>query len=167
MQEILLVPFALIRRALLISITMGIGRLLDKGESRARGKMRTNLSFARLLKIIEPYAPDGLKSKLSLMLTELETLCKPIDLWRDTRFGHADKEMVLGTGDQGLNDVERETFEKALGSMFELLKVIHVHFNGFEAELLFPVPVGYANILIGFIQDGANARRAEIAKMFP
>jgi hypothetical protein len=50
MQEILPGPFALIRRAFLFSITMGMGRLLDPAESRVRGKKRPNLSLKRLVK---------------------------------------------------------------------------------------------------------------------
>src|SRR5882762_7421077 len=48
MQDILPFPFMLIRKILLFSITMGIGRLLDAAEY----KKRPNLSFARLLKTI-------------------------------------------------------------------------------------------------------------------
>jgi hypothetical protein len=167
MQEILPGPFALIRRAFLSSIVMGIGRLLDKDESRVGGRIRPNLSLARLLKIIEPHIRADLKSGLARMLNDLQTLCEPIDLWRDKRFGHADKEMVLCTGDVALPNVDREIFEEALGMIYEMLKVIHVHINGAEMEMPFPVPVGYADALMGFVRDGDKARKAEIASMFP
>ncbi len=146
---------------------MGISRLLDKEESRVLGKIRPNLSLARLLKIIEPHAPPGLNSRLVRMLSNLKALSEPIDLWRDKRIGHADKEAFLGTGNLRLPDVEQATFEKVLETMYDVLKVVHVHFNGPELEMHFPLTVGYADALMGYIRDGNNARKARIASQFP
>jgi hypothetical protein len=168
MQDILPIPFALIRMAFLTSIAMGIGRLLDPAESHVKGKLRANLSLTRLAQIVRPHASESFNSRLATLLGELRTDAEPIvDRWRDKRFAHADKEMVLDEGPEKLPEVDRDVFENVLEKMRVILAEIHAHFNCPDAPMTFHVPVGLADELMRFIRDGAKARASEVASMFP
>jgi hypothetical protein len=162
MQEILPGPLALVRQAFLFSITMGIGRLLDREEKNVKKAVRVNLSLKRLVKLVAQHCSDTLKGKLPGMLADLEIVCRPIDIWRDKRVGHADKEMVLGLGTQRLPDVARETIDTALRMMRNLLAAIHADFNGTDQQMHFPERVCDADALMGYIRDGYEARQADL-----
>jgi hypothetical protein len=162
MQGILPGPFLLIRKAVLSHITMGIGRLLDY----PRYRKRANLSLARLLETIKPSVSAEFLARTTAMLNAADAHCKPLLLWRDKRFGHADKEHVLGTGTERLPEVEQETFERALGMLRGLLGEIHAYFNP-GVNMPFPVRHGDADALMKYICRGCEAERVEIAALFP
>jgi hypothetical protein len=162
MQEILLGPLVLIRKAVLSHITMGVGRLLDRPKY---GK-RANLSFAHLLESIQPYTPPDFAAKMATMLDDAAAHCEPLLLWRDKRFGHADKAHVLGTGAERLPEVEQEAFEKALAMLRDLLAEIHAHFNG-RGSMHFPEPSRDADNLMKYVREGYKAEQARIAELFP
>jgi hypothetical protein len=159
LQEILLGPMLLIRKAVLSHITMGIGRLLDHAN---HGK-RANLSFAHLLDTVRPHVTPEFSARLAVMLDQADNDCKPLLLWRDKRFGHADKDHVLGV--EQLPEVAQESFEKALTVLRDLLAEIHAYFNG-PGLMHFPAAGRDADDLIRYIQQGHDAERAEIARLF-
>jgi hypothetical protein len=167
MQDILPFPFRIIRKALLLSMTMEIGKLMDKDETTIRKTTLVNLSLRRLVKLLNPHCPDLLKSRLGTMLDELETLYEPIGLWRDKRFGHSDKEMVLGLGPKPFPDVEQQRFEQVLALMRDLLKAVHTHFNGADEPMYFPEPTGDADRLLDYIRTGHNAKQRELEGLLP
>lgn len=157
-------PFKLIRRAFLFGTVIGVGRLLDPVESPVKGKgMMPNLSLNNLVAVVEPHLTSpASKSTLETLLSELQTLCEPIKLWRNTRIGHADKGMMLGLNGQDLPDVDPEIIDKILGNMYDFLKVIHTDFSGSDTPMPFHVPVGYADALMSLIQDGVDARNSDL-----
>jgi len=167
MRQIIGFPFLIIRKALLVSITMEIGKLMDKDETTIKKKTFVNLSLRRLVKSLGPHCPDPLKSRLATMLDDLKTLYEPIDLWRDKRWGHSDKEMVLGLGPIPLPEIPQQQFENVLGIMRQVLQAIHAHFNGTDVPMHFPEPTGDAERLIDYILTGHKAKQAEIASQFP
>jgi hypothetical protein len=162
MREILPGPSMLIRKSALSHITMGVGRVLDYSNF---GK-RANLSFAHLLDTIKPYSLPEFVSKMVCILDNVEAHCKPLLLWRDKRFGHADKDHVLGIGTERLPDLEQEAFDKALALLRDLLSEVHAHFNPGET-MHFPDRNGDADCLMRYIRGGYDAERAEIASLFP
>jgi hypothetical protein len=80
LEEILLGPLVLIRKAVLSHITMGIGRLLD----RANYGKRANLSFAHLLETIQPYVTPEFAKRMANMRVAAASHCQPLLLWRTT-----------------------------------------------------------------------------------
>src|SRR5262245_9490777 len=76
MMEILPVPFTIIRRALLLSITMEVGKLMDQDQKPIRNKTLVNLSLKRLVNLVKPHCPDILNAKLAIMLDELRAVCE-------------------------------------------------------------------------------------------
>jgi len=164
MLDILPGPLAIIRRGALLSVTMGIGRLLDGPEFGPRA----NLSFARLLKTIESRCPhEQVNVRLATMLDNTKVHCQPFTTWRNRRFGHADREMVLCNGGERFPDVEQAAFETALAMLRDLLSEIHGHFNGPGAIMPFPERIGDADALMGYIRAGHDVRQAEVASQLP
>jgi hypothetical protein len=163
MRAILRGPFMFIRTAVLSHITMGIGRLLDYPDYHKRA----NLSFAHLLETLKPHASLEFSAKMTAMLDSADAHCQPLMLWRDKRFGHADKDHVLGIGPARLPEVEQEAVEKALALLRDLLTEIHGHFNGPDTPMPFPERVGDADCLMKYIRDGYDAERERIAELFP
>jgi hypothetical protein len=160
LEEILLGPLVLIRKAVLSHITMGIGRLLDRPNY---GK-RANLSFAHLLETIQPHAAPEVARRIAAMRDNAATHCEPLLLWRDKRFGHADKDHLLGV--ERLPDVEEQAIEKALTMLRDLLAEIHAHFNG-PGAMHFPELGRDVDDLMKYVRRGYQAERAEIAQLFP
>jgi hypothetical protein len=164
LQDILPGPLLFIRRALLQSITLEIGRLLD----RAAFRERPNLSIERLLETVRSHCPaDPVNTRLARMLASARAHCEPLTTWRHRRFAHADREMVLCAGDEQFPDVDREAFEKAFALLRELLQEVYAHFNGPDAAMPFPERAGDADALMDYIRAGHEARQAEVAAMFP
>jgi hypothetical protein len=161
--EILPGPFMFIRKAVLSHFTMGVGRLLDHATEGNRGK-RPNLSFAQLLQAIKPYSSPEFDVKMASMRDDAKAHCKPLLLWRDKRFGHADKDHVLGT--ERLPEVERQSIETVLSLLRDLLGEIHAHFNP-GVTMHFPDRKGDADCLMKYIRGGYDAEQAEIACFFP
>jgi hypothetical protein len=160
LEEILLGPLVLIRKAVLSHITMGIGRLLD----RANYGKRANLSFAHLLETIRPHATPEFAKRMTDMRDNATSYCQPLLLWRDKRFGHADKNHVLGV--ERLPEVEQEAIEKALAMLGDFLAEIHAYFNG-PGSMHIPELGRDADDLMKYIRRGYEAERAEIAELFP
>jgi hypothetical protein len=160
LKEILLGPLVMIRKAVLSHITMGIGRLLD----RAKYGKRANLSFAHLLDTIGPHATPEFSRRMAAMRDNAASHCQPLLLWRDKRFGHADKDHVLGV--ERLPEVEQEALEKALVMLRDLLAEIHAYFNA-PGSMHFPELGRDADEMMRYIRRGYDAERAEIAELFP
>ncbi len=165
MQDILPGPLALIRRSLLFTLTVGIGRLLDPDESGKKTKPLVNLSLPRILSLAAHHHAEAVKSRLIPLLDAIRRLCEPIHTWRNKRVGHADREMILGLASEKLPDIDRTIFDQALAQIRDLLREVHTLFNSDE-PMPFPDRTGDADELMGYIRDGYEARQAEIARSF-
>jgi len=163
MDEADLGAFWLIHKALRHELLMGIGRLLDPAEN---GRF-SNLSIEHLLNIIDPHCPAAFNTTLRKTFDLAKAHCAPLLEWRNKRVGHADREICLRIGTKKLPDVEKKCIESGLAMLLDCLKEVHTHFKGKDAEFHFPLRVGDAERLMSLIQDGLNARKAEIAQMFP
>jgi hypothetical protein len=160
LEEILLGPLVLVRKAVLSHITMGIGRLLD----RANYGKRANLSFAHLLETIRPHVTPEFSSRMAGLRDNAARHCNPLLLWRDKRFGYADKDHVLGV--ERLPEVEQEAIEQALALLHDLLAEIHAYFNP-PGSMHFPELGRDADDLMKYVRRGYDAEKAEIAELFP
>lgn len=162
MEDALLFPYRIIRKALLFTIVTQVRSLLDPAQTPRRKEVLDNLSFDRLVKTLEPdfFAPH---EKLMEMLKEIKQHCEPICTWANKRICHAD--LLTVCGQEKLPDVDKEHFQKALDMMLKLLHVIHVYFHGPHALMALPDRDGDADKLIDCIRIARKTKQDELARM--
>src|SRR5713226_5126209 len=112
MDEILSIPYSVIRKALLFTIVMQARSLLDPASSLGR----ENVSLARFVGLFEEDYPD-LQRKLSKLLKAIVGHCKDIKNWGNRRVGHTDRLTFLSH--EVLPEDAQDDFEKALNMMRE------------------------------------------------
>jgi hypothetical protein len=161
MQDILLVPFHLIRRAFLTTVTMGVGRILDPAVQGPNA----NLSFDRLLAALRP-GHATLHARPEPMLADAKRLCIPILTWRNKRFGHADMPIGLGTAADPLPEIDQRAFEVALASLRRVLEETYCHFNP-GAQMPFQDMAGSAEAMMRYIRRGREAEIADNGEFLP
>jgi hypothetical protein len=85
MEEILFLPYCLVRKALLSIIVMQVRSLLDPAKSRGRD----NVSLIRFVHLFEHDYPI-LHAKLAALLKGIVAHCDRIEKWGNRRIGHTD-----------------------------------------------------------------------------
>jgi hypothetical protein len=155
MEDILQVPYLVLRKALLFTIVMQVRSLLDPAKSRGRD----NVSLARFVGLFEQNYPM-LHPKLTTLLQGILAHCQDIEKWGNRRVGHADLPTVLSH--ETLPEVSQQHFEKAQAMMLELLQQVHAYFYGPEAPMEMPELMDGADKLLSYIRAGRQADLAEI-----
>jgi hypothetical protein len=155
LEDILLTPYLVLRKALLFTIVMQVRSLLDPATSFRRD----NVSLARFVGLFEQDYP-ALHAKLTTLRQDIVAHCRDIEKWGNRRAGHADLLTVLKR--ETLPDVSRQHFEKAQDMMRELLHRVHAHFHGPEAPMDMPELVDGAGSLLSYIRAGRQAEVTEI-----
>jgi hypothetical protein len=159
MEDILLCPYLIIRKALLFTIVMQVRSLLDPPKSR---NGRDNASLDRLVGLFKQDHPT-LYAKLTTLLQGVKAHCKPIKEWGNRRVGHADLPTVLSR--EKLPDVPQQHFEQGLAMMRDLLQEIHACFYGADASLELQELDDEADKLLSYIRAGYQAQLNEIEEM--
>ena len=158
MDDILQMPYLVIRKALLSTIVMQVRSVLDPPKSRGRD----NVSLIRFVQLFEQDYPI-LHAKLSALLKGILAHCDRIEKWGNRRIGHTD--MLTFLSQETLPEVSQVHFEKALAMMGELLQEVRAHFYGPEVPMDIPELIDGADKLISYIRAGRQAELAEIEAM--
>jgi hypothetical protein len=107
-------------------MTMSIGRLLDpvgKGT-------RQNLSLDRLTQEVRPHVDPATAQRFQIKLDNAKVKCASIEVWRNKRVGHNDRNAALQPKSGLLPSITVPVVDAALAAIAEFLNDVRHHFTG-------------------------------------
>ena len=122
--------FQIVHDSVLYDIFLTISRLTDPAET---GGWK-NLTFRRLMGMLEAEGRSTLITELTPVLETIEEKCKPIRPWRNKLIAHKDFGSGLKYEPDPLPGVSRQMIEEALAAIRQYMGDLHMALKNAETE---------------------------------
>lgn len=122
--------FEIVHDSILYDVFLTLSRLTDPAEM---GPWK-NLTFQRLVKMLETDGHQQLASKLTPVLKTINERCEPIRPWRNKRIAHRDFGSGLQYEPDPLPGVSRQMVEDALAIVRQFMTELHIALKNADTE---------------------------------
>jgi len=136
-------------------LILQISKLTDPAQT---GK-KDNLSFERLVNLVDVANYPELKTELAADLRTLQNLSRDARDNRNRRIAHIDLLTYENTHPNPLPSVDKNTIDTTLNLMRLMLNRIEGHFNNSETAFQSPILEGDAETLLYWLRKADNTRR--------
>lgn len=152
--------FGFLQRTLIDSLIVLLSRLTDSESNRSQD----NLSFKRLLLLIDSSQYPQLNSEVLGHLAKIEQHSLSARKHRNKRVAHADLDVAMSSSI--LPDIIVLDFKEALKASRDLLNAVARHFDGFEVSHAVAPAAGGTQSLVFAIKRAYEAKSQDSYKYF-
>jgi hypothetical protein len=153
--------FALIQYLIRRELIMGICRITDPKESRARRSVAANLTLKQLLHVVSQHCRDAnFIGELSASIQAIDDHCKPIRDRRNRAVGHLDLNTALKLHPDPLPYVSNAQIDEAMRFLRNFMSRINGYFAAAERDFVPIIPGPARNIVIG-LREALRLRKLE------
>ena len=150
--------FSIVHDSILYDIFLTISRLTDPAET---GGWK-NLTFRRLMKMLEAEGRGNLVTKLTPVLEAIEEKCKPIRPWRNKRIAHKDFGSRLKYEPDPVPGISRQMIEEALAAIRQYMGDLHMALKNAETEYS-DIPLrGDGDQMVWYLKEAGAYRKHRI-----